>query len=90
MKTSAPEHLNSNGRKLFAALTKDYHITDPAEVKILTTLCEASDRTRSCREIIEAQGVTVCHRWGQVKPYPMLAAEREQPRPDPTGIQVLA
>jgi P27 family predicted phage terminase small subunit len=77
MKITPPKHLSTDGRKLFSALQKDYHITDPAGVKILTTLCEASDRARSCRELIAAQGVTVCDKWGQVKPHPLLAAERD-------------
>jgi P27 family predicted phage terminase small subunit len=77
MKITPPKHLSPDGRRLFSALQRDYHIADPAGVKILTTLCEASDRTRSCREVIEAEGVTIRDKWNQTKPHPLLAAERD-------------
>jgi P27 family predicted phage terminase small subunit len=72
-----PKHLSTAGRRLFSDLSKNYRINDPAGLKILTTLCEASDRAKSCREVIDREGVTVTDKFGQTKPHPLLAAERD-------------
>jgi hypothetical protein len=43
----------------------------------LQTALEAFDRMRECQKAIERDGAAVKDRWGQVKPHPLLSAERD-------------
>ncbi len=69
--------LSREAKGLRRRLTDEYHITDEAGVAILRTALEAFDRMRSCQRVIARDGLTVTDRWGQVKPHPLIAAERD-------------
>jgi hypothetical protein len=44
---------------------------------LLRTTLEAHQRTRHCREAIDRDGEALADRFGQLKPHPLLAAERD-------------
>ena len=71
------KHLLPCGKNLFKKLQKGFGLVDPAALKILATLCEASDRAQGCREVIDREGLTVTDRFGQVRPHPLLSSERD-------------
>jgi phage terminase small subunit len=71
-----PKHLKGPERALWYAITYEYYF-DEASMALLRTACEASQRARLCRQEIDRQGVTVRDRFKQIKPNPLLAAERD-------------
>lgn len=78
MKNAAlPTALTREGRSLCRKLMRDYEIEDAAGTIILRTTFEAFDRMKSCQSAIARDGETVRDRWGQVKPHPLLSAERD-------------
>jgi phage terminase small subunit len=58
-------------------LTGEYDIRDGAGYLLLGTALEAFDRMRACQAAIAEQGATVPDRFGQLKPHPLLSAERD-------------
>ncbi|HET8555487.1 MAG TPA: P27 family phage terminase small subunit [Rhodanobacteraceae bacterium] len=44
---------------------------------LLQTALEAHDRMKSCQAAINRDGESLSDRFGQVKPHPLLAAERD-------------
>jgi phage terminase small subunit len=44
---------------------------------LLRTACEAFQRMRACQASIAEHGEAVADKWGQLKPHPLLAAERD-------------
>lgn len=72
-----PAGLSDAGAKLWRELAAAYKIDDPHGEAILALACRAADRLEACRKRIEKDGVSVRDRWGQVKPHPLLAAERD-------------
>lgn len=81
MKKSAvltpPEGLSAESARLWADLAEGYRIVDPGGLRILTTACEAYDRYQSARRRIDADGEAILDRWSQLKPHPLIAAERD-------------
>jgi phage terminase small subunit len=75
--TKPPAHLEKPEQKLWGDLTAEFTFTDAASTAMLTTALEAHMRARRCREKIDADGEAVTDRFGQVKPHPLLAAERD-------------
>lgn len=76
-KPTPPTGLSAEARAWFRKLTSEYGISDPGGLLILRTGMEALDRLRGCQASIKAEGAAVKDRWGQVKPHPLLAAERD-------------
>lgn len=72
-----PEHLKEPERTLWTELNSQFAFTDAASLAILASALEAHARSRRCRETIDADGESVRDRFGQVKPHPLLAAERD-------------
>ncbi len=64
-------------------------IDDTAGLKILRGLFEASDRAEGCRERIERDGLTVTDKFGQTKPHPLLAIERDSRAAVLAGLKAL-
>lgn len=63
--------------RLEAKIIKEYGIDDAAGLAILRQAMRAHERARTAREQIAQEGATQVDRWGQVKPHPLLAAERD-------------
>ena len=73
----APAHLTPASRKLWARLLEEFSMDDAAARMLLTSALEARDRAEAARLSIAADGLTVRDRFGQTKPHPLLAAERD-------------
>jgi hypothetical protein len=58
-------------------LTAAHRFDDPASLALLRTTLEAHQRARRCRETIDREGEAVKDRFDQIKPHPLLAAERD-------------
>lgn len=57
--------------------TQAHRFEDEASLALLRTTLEAHQRSRHCREAIDKDGEAVKDRFGQLKPHPLLAAERD-------------
>lgn len=75
--SSAPKHLSPAARKWWRAITSEYAIDDEAGRLLLQTALEAFDRMKAAGERITADGEAITDRFGQVKPHPLLPAERD-------------
>ena len=73
----APGHLSEDSRRTWKELIENFDISDPEGLDILRFGLEARDRATRAREEIDKQGMTVVDKWGQVKPHPLLTAERD-------------
>lgn len=79
MKTSPkpPAHLSKESKRLWNEICAEFVFDDAASLSVLQTALEARDRLTECRERINAEGLTCTDRFGQVRPHPLLAAERD-------------
>ena len=50
----------------------------PHDLRLLELAARSHDRAQQCREAVERDGVAITDRFGQVKPHPLLAEERQQ------------
>jgi phage terminase small subunit len=72
-----PADLGPTGRALWLRLASSYRIDDEHGQTVLALACRAADREQACRARIAKDGVAVTDKWGQTKPHPLLAAERD-------------
>lgn len=72
-----PKHLSKESKKIFRSIVSDYGIYDEAGLKILQAALEAFDRAQAARVAIDEQGMTIKDKFGQIKPHPLLANERD-------------
>jgi phage terminase small subunit len=72
-----PAHLEPIEQKLWRDLAGAGKLRTPGDLALLRTSLESHQRARRCREAIEAAGEFVLDRFGQTKPHPLLAAERD-------------
>ena len=73
----APSHLSSDARRWWRELQGEYQISDAAGLLLLQTACEAHDRMKAAAAAIAEDGQTLPDRFGQTKPHPLLATERD-------------
>ena len=73
----APAHLDKIEGVLWSAIVGDYKFGDAASLSLLTAALEARQRARRCREAVDRDGMAVPDRFGQLKPHPLLMAERD-------------
>lgn len=72
-----PADLGATGKALWLRLVAAYKVDDEHGQTVLALACRAADREQACRRRIEKDGVAVTDKWGQTKPHPLLAAERD-------------
>jgi P27 family predicted phage terminase small subunit len=72
-----PAGLGAHGKALWTKLQAGYGVVDPAGLAVIEQAAKAIDRLEECRRAIARDGVTTTDRWGQVKPHPLLASERD-------------
>ena len=72
-----PADLGATGKALWLKLAGAYKVDDEHGQTVLALACRAADREQACRRQIEHDGVSVRDKWNQVKPHPLLAAERD-------------
>lgn len=58
-------------------MSREYGIADLGGASLLSAAAEARDRAELSRAAIEKDGQTIRDRFEQVKPHPLLAAERD-------------
>ncbi|WP_445501109.1 P27 family phage terminase small subunit [Microvirga sp. G4-2] len=72
-----PKHLDKPEKTLWRELMEPHRFEDAASLALLRTTLEAHRRVRKCREAIDSEGETVKDRFDQLKPHPLLGAERD-------------
>jgi phage terminase small subunit len=77
LKNSPPKHLSRASKTWWREMTREYGITDLGGLSLLNAAAEARDRAESARAAIQKEGQTIRDRFEQVKPHPLLAAERD-------------
>lgn len=77
MKTqNLPGHLSDAAAALYGDLAETCRLETERDRSRLLQAVELWDRAEACRRKIEADGVTILDRFEQVKPHPLLIAER--------------
>ena len=71
---SPPRKLGVHGLDLWSAIMREYCITDPGGLELLTQACGGVDRVEALAERIDADGEVIIVR-GVPKPHPAIAAE---------------
>jgi phage terminase small subunit len=84
-----PEHLEPPESQLWNDLHAEYKLRDASALALLASTLEAQARCRKCRTAIDRDGETTVDRWGQVKPHPLLAAERDARAAFQAGMRLL-
>jgi phage terminase small subunit len=85
----APSGLSNEGKRLWRAILTDWPISDAAHLAVLKVGLEALDRAARCRAIVDQEGELAKDRFGQAKPHPLLAAERDARATFFRSVQVL-
>jgi P27 family predicted phage terminase small subunit len=76
-RAKAPNHLGTDGAKLFREVAAEYEITDPAGLALLETACAALDRMREAQASIAEHGALVLDRYGAPKMSPACILEKD-------------
>lgn len=75
-KRRAPKHLRPSTKAWWSSVLRDFHLEDH-HVLLLTSACEALDRSEQARETILRDGPYFTDRHGAIKPHPALQSERD-------------
>jgi phage terminase small subunit len=86
----APKTLSAESRKLWREIVAQYGLEDPPGLAVLHESLAALDQARACRRRIRKDGEAIADRWGQVKPHPLLSAERDSRAAFFAGMKMLA
>lgn len=72
----APEHLSEEMRAWWKRIVRAWRFS-PHHLKVLQAACESWDRMVEARALLKKDGLTVTDRFGQLKPHPAFAIERD-------------
>jgi phage terminase small subunit len=72
-----PKILGSEGRKLWRGVLKEYEISECHDLKRLAEAAHCCDRIDEARKEIDIQGPYFVDRFGQPKPHPAFAVEKD-------------
>lgn len=72
-----PKNLTREGKALWRRLVDDYEIDDEGGLALVEVVCRAHSRAHEARREIERDGITIEDRFGQRKPNPACAVERD-------------
>jgi phage terminase small subunit len=73
-----PRHLSRASKEIFVRLVRNYEMSnEPHTIRTLVLTLEASDRAEAARKVIHRDGPTFIDRFGQPKPRPEVAIERD-------------
>lgn len=72
----APGHLSIATKKWWRQVASDYKL-ESHHVRLLTLAAEAWDRSQEARERLAADGTYIEDRFGQLRPHPAVAVERD-------------
>ena len=77
MKTpSPPTHLSRTTKKWWREITEEFDL-EPHHLKVLQAAAESWDRAQEARILVDKEGLVVDDRFGQPKPHPGCAIERD-------------
>ncbi len=86
----APRHLSKEARRIWRDILMGYDFNgDVAGLRILQASLEAYDRAQAARAEIDRAGMTVAGRDGQLKPHPLIPAERDNRHAFIAGLRAL-
>ena len=71
-----PKHLLSGSKAWWRLVARDYALSDH-QYRLLTAAAESWDRKEAAREAIERDGLTFTSKYGEVRPHPAVAIERD-------------
>ena len=71
-----PSHLESEGKKFWRQVLKDFDLRDAHHLKILENACQSLDRISEAQEQIKIDGAYFRDRFGQPREHPAHATER--------------
>jgi phage terminase small subunit len=71
-----PEYLSEASREWWAVTVAEFDL-EPHHIRLLTLAAEAFDRAQEARERIAEDGAYVTDRFGQLRPHPGVAIERD-------------
>ena len=89
MTNQAPDHLTDEAKAIWQEILTEYDISDAAGLRILRVALESFDRAQAARQAIDEQGMTFLDKFGQPKPHPLLAIERDSRAAFLTGLKAL-
>lgn len=72
----APGHLSAPQKRLWLHVAGTWDL-EQHQLRLLTLMCEALDRGEQAREAVKSDGAYLPDRFGQLKPHPALAVERD-------------
>lgn len=73
---TAPKHLRPTTKRWWREVLDEYDL-EASDLRLLTLAGEAWDRGQQAREIVDRDGMTFLDRFGQPKPRPEIAIERD-------------
>ena len=74
--TAAPKHLSRASKGWWRTVMAEYEL-EPPHFRLLQAACESWDRAQEARERITADGAVIADRFGQLRPHPAIAIERD-------------
>lgn len=89
MTNQPPGHLTDESMVIWQELLSEYDLNDSAGLRILRVSLEAFDRAQAARQAIDEQGMTFLDKFGQPKPHPLLAIERDSRAAFLAGLKAL-
>jgi len=72
-----PPNLSKPAQDFWRSITEKYEVSSP-DLVLLTQACRAMDRAEQCRRAVDKEGVSQLDRYGNRKPHPLVAEERQQ------------
>jgi phage terminase small subunit len=74
--TDPPNTLSPAAQSWWKATTEEYEL-EPHHVRLLSEAAHSWDRAAQARALVDAEGIVVRDRFGQVKSHPAVAIERD-------------
>ncbi|MEX0755764.1 MAG: P27 family phage terminase small subunit [Actinomycetota bacterium] len=71
-----PKHLKRRSRAFWRSVVATYELTE-GDYVLLRSACETMDRLDEVRALIDEEGLTVPGSKGQLRPHPLLGAEKD-------------
>jgi len=72
-----PKHLSSEGKGFWLTVVRDFELEDH-HIRLLTAACECLDRAAEARTAVKRDGPYFKTRYGELRPHPGIAVERDQ------------
>ena len=74
--SAPPAHLSEAMRAWWRSVSRGYKLK-PHHYRVLEAACDSWDRTVAARAEVLRDGLCIPNRWGELRPHPSLATERD-------------